>query len=208
MKALRLLPFLLMAGAAQGYEEPSYKILRETDHYEIRDYKPYLVAETTVAGGFDSTGNVAFRRLAGYIFGGNKSRDTDSPDQAGSIRMNMTVPVTRYRDARAEGRPTVYRFVMERAYDLDSLPVPDDASVTLAEVPGGPFAVLRYRGRITEARFLKHLDRLRAALERDGIETVGEPVSAVYNGPWTPPFLRRNEVMIRLAPDQPAAVSH
>ena len=205
MKALRLLPFLLMAGTAQGYEEPSYTVLRETDHYEIRDYKPYLVAETTVAGGFDSTGNVAFRRLAGYIFGGNRSPDAESPAQRGSVRMNMTVPVTRHRDARAEGRPTVYRFVMERAYDLDSLPLPDDASVTLAEVPGGPFAVLRYRGRITEARFLKHLERLRAALERDGIETVGEPVSAVYNGPWTPPFLRRNEVMIRLAPDQPAA---
>ena len=201
MKVLRLLPFLLMAGAAQGYEEPSYQVLRQTDRYEVRDYKPYLVAETTVAGDFDSTGNVAFRRLAGYIFGGNKSRDADLSDRASPVRMNMTVPVTRHRDARAEGRPTVYRFVMERVYDLDTLPLPDDDSVTLAEVPGGPFAVLRYRGRITEARFLKHLERLRAALERDGIKTVGEPVSAVYNGPWTPPFLRRNEVMIRLAPD-------
>ena len=138
MKALRLLPFLLMAGTAQGYDEPSYKVLRETDRYEIRDYKPYLVAETTVAGGFDSTGNVAFRRLAGYIFGGNRSRDADPPDQRDSVRMNMTVPVTRYRDARAEGRPTVYRFVMERAYDLDSLPLPDDASVHACRSAGRP----------------------------------------------------------------------
>lgn len=202
MKNLPLLPFLLMAGAALGYEEPAYEILRQTERYEIRDYKPYLVAETTVAGGFDRTGNAAFRRLAGYIFGDNKS--PDPPVGAESVRMNMTVPVTRHRDSGGEGRSTVYRFVMESAYDLDSLPVPDDDSVTIAEVPGGSFAVLRYRGRITEARFLKQAELLRAALERDGIETVGEPVSAVYNGPWTPPFMRRNEVMIRLRPDQAA----
>ncbi|MYJ75071.1 MAG: hypothetical protein F4089_08200, partial [Gammaproteobacteria bacterium] len=48
---------------------------------------------------------------------------------------------------------------------------------------------------------------LRAALERDGIDAVDDPVSAVYNGPWTLPFLRRNEVLIRVAPPQPAAAN-
>ena len=47
---------------------------------------------------------------------------------------------------------------------------------------------------------MKHVEVLRTALERDGIETIGEPVSAVYDSPWTLPFLRRNEVMLRLAP--------
>ena len=195
MKNLRLIPLLLMANAALGYEEPAYEVVRETDRYEIRDYAPYLVAETTVAGGFDRTGNVAFRRLAGYIFGGNTARDASSAEP---VRMNMTVPVTRQRDGASDTGSTVYRFVMERAYDRDSLPVPNDDSVAIAEIPGGRFAVLRYRGRITEARFREHVELLRAALESDGIETVGEPVAAVYNGPWTPPFLRRNEVMIRL----------
>ena len=204
MRTSRLLPLLLVAGAALGYEEPAYEVIHQTDGYEIRAYESYLVAETTVAGGFDRTGNVAFRRLAGYIFGGNSSPDPDTPDATKPVRMNMTVPVTRHRDGDAQGRSTVYRFVMERAYDLESLPLPDDAGVTLAEVPRGSFAVLRYRGRITEARFLKQAEMLRAALERDGVETVGEPVSAVYNGPWTLPFLRRNEVMIRLKPDQAA----
>ena len=198
MKNLRLIPLLFMAHAALGYEEPAYEVVRETDRYEIRDYAPYLVAETTVAGGFDRTGNVAFRRLAGYIFGGNTGRDAS---MAEPVRMNMTVPVTRHRDGASDTGSTVYRFVMERAYDRDSLPVPDDDNVGITEVPGGRFAVLRYRGRITEARFLEHVELLRAALESDGIETVGEPVAAVYNGPWTPPFLRRNEVMIRLGPE-------
>ena len=202
-KNLPLLPLVFMAAVVLGYEEPAYEVVRQSESYEIRDYKPYLVAQTTVAGGFDRSGNVAFRRLAGYIFGGNTGPATSGESEP--VRMNMTVPVTRQRDDAAEGRATVYRFVMERAYERGSLPVPDDDRVTIAEVPGGPFAVLRYRGRITEARFLKHVDLLRAALERDGIETVGEPVAAVYNGPWTPPFMRRNEVMIRLRPGQPAA---
>lgn len=190
-----------MAPAALAYEEPAYETIRQTDRYEIRHYEPYLVAETTVAGGFDRTGNVAFRRLAGYIFGANRSRG--DADRAEPVRMNMTMPVTRRREHDADGESTVYRFVMERAYDLESLPVPDDGSVTVSEVRGGPFAVLRYRGRITEARFLRQVGLLRAALERDGIETVGDPVSAVYDGPWTLPFLRRNEVLIRLSPRQP-----
>ena len=202
MKPLRLVPFLLMASNALGYEEPAYEVLRQADGYEIRNYKPYLVAETTVAGGFDRTGNVAFRRLAGYIFGDNEAPDADAAVGTESVRMNMTVPVTRYRDSDVEGQFTVYRFVMESAYDLDSLPVPADDRVAIAEVPGGLFFVSRYRGRITEARFLKHAESLRSALERDGLEPVGEPVSAVYNGPWTPPFMRRNEVMIRLRSDE------
>ncbi|MDE0036014.1 MAG: heme-binding protein [Gammaproteobacteria bacterium] len=77
--------------------------------------------------------------------------------------------------------------------------------VAIAEVPGGLFAVLRYRGHMTEARFLKHAELLRATLQRDGLETVGEPVSAVYNGPWTQPFMRGNEVMIRLRSGDPAS---
>ncbi|MXY57778.1 MAG: heme-binding protein [Gammaproteobacteria bacterium] len=204
MKGRRLLPLLLMAPVALAYEEPAYETIRQTDRYEIRHYEPYVVAETSVAGGFDRTGNVAFRRLAGYIFGANRS--PGDADRAEPVRMNMTVPVTRHRASDADGEATVYRFVMERAYERESLPLPDDDSVTIAEVPGGRFAVMRYRGRITEARFLRHVDLLRAALERDGIETVGDAVSAVYNGPWTLPFLRRNEVMIRLSPRQPAAV--
>ena len=202
MKRWRLLPFLLMTPAALAYEEPTYETIRQTDRYEIRHYEPYLVAETSVVGGFDRTGNVAFRRLAGYIFGANRSPGDAGP--AEPVRMNMTVPVTRHRESDADGESTVYRFVMERAYELESLPLPDDDSVTIAEVPGGPFAVVRYRGRITEARFERHVELLRAALERDGIDAVDDPVSAVYNGPWTLPFLRRNEVLIRVAPPQPA----
>lgn len=187
-----------MASVAHAYEEPEYEVIQQTDDYEIREYASYLVAETRISGDFDRTGNAAFQRLAGYIFGNNRRATRNDSDDSESVSMNMTVPVTRERIDDDGERSTVYRFVMERAYDKESLPVPNDDRVTLTEEPGGRFAVLRYRGRITEAGFMKHVALLQASLTRDGLKTVGEPISAVYNGPFTPPFLRRNEVMFKV----------
>lgn len=165
------------------YEEPDYSVVETSDAYEIRRYDSYLAAETTVGGEFDSTGTTAFRRLAGYIFGSN-SQD---------VKMNMTVPVTRQQTDTNRYR---YRFVMERAYSEDELPRPADESVALVRVPAGHCAALRYRGRSNEARYRRAEAELLSALERDNVNVLGPPVSAVYNGPFTPPVMRRNEVLI------------
>lgn len=191
-----------MTSAANAYEEPEYEVLQQMDDYEIREYPSYLVAETRVSGDFDRTGSAAFQRLAGYIFGNNRRITPSRADEPESVSMNMTVPVTRERIDENGKRSTVYRFVMERAYDRESLPVPNDDRVTLTEESGGRFAVLRYRGRITEERFMKYAELLQASLKRDGLPTIGEPISAVYNGPFTPPLFRRNEVMLKLAADR------
>ena len=187
-----------MASTASAYEEPEYEVLQETDDYEIREYVSYLVAETRVDGDFDRTGSAAFRRLAGYIFGDNRSVTSENENARESVSMKMTIPVTRERIEGAEGQKTVYRFVMERAYDRETLPLPNDDRVTIGEVKGGKFAALRYRGRITEQRFREHAEFLAASLKYDGFKVIGEPISAVYNGPFTPPFLRRNEVLLRI----------
>ena len=109
------------------YEQPEYTVVATGDGYEIRDYESHLVAETTVEGDFDTTGNVAFGRLAGFIFGRNSAGE----------KMNMTVPVT-HLPLREGGHR--YRFVMERAYTEESLPRPVDGSVTVVRVPGGHYA--------------------------------------------------------------------
>lgn len=191
-----------MASVANAYEEPEYEVLQQTDDYEIREYASYLVAETRVDGDFDRTGNAAFQRLAGYIFGDNRRAISNSPEDSESVSMKMTIPVTRERIEDEDGRSTVYRFVMERAYDQETLPLPNDDRVTLGEVKGGRFAALRYRGRITEERFREHVGMLQKLLKRDGLTAKGEPISAVYNGPFTPPMFRRNEVLLRLAVQQ------
>jgi hypothetical protein len=172
------------------YEQPTYQVLSRSDSYEIREYESYLVAETTVAGDFDSTGNAAFRRLAGFIFGRN----------AEGVKMNMTVPVTRERVANDRYR---YRFVMESAYSERNIPRPVDDTVEIVRIPAGVYAAKRYRGSRNEGRYRRAEASLLDALARDGWEVTGEPVSAVYNGPFTPPPMRRNEVLIAVAePDE------
>lgn len=151
--------------------------------YEIRHYEPYLAAETEVFGDFDSTGNTAFRRLAGFIFGRNTA----------GVKMNMTVPVTRQATGQGSYR---YRFVMESAYSEDQLPRPVDESVSIVRIPGGHYAARTYRGRRSESTYRKSEAKLLAALGRDAIQPSGEPFSAVYDGPFTPPMLRHNEVLI------------
>jgi hypothetical protein len=165
------------------YEEPRYTVVAQRPEYEVRLYESYLAAETTVPGGFGPSGNVAFRRLAGFIFGRNSQ----------SLRMNMTVPVTHQPGAGSTHR---YRFVMERAYSEQTLPHPLDPDISLVRVPAGLYAARSYRGGRSENRFRRVEAELTTALDRDGLIVTDDPAVAVYNGPATPPPLRRNEVLI------------
>ncbi len=167
-----------------SYEQPVFESIAHRDGYEVRYYPSYLVAETDVPGSFDGSGSTAFRRLASYIFGDNSE----------SQKMNMTVPVT--RTAAPGGGGYRYRFVMERAYSEESLPRPSDHRVVIDQVAAGHYAARRYRGRTNERRFRAEETKLRAALARDGVATGGAAAAAVYNGPFTPPPLRHNEVLI------------
>ena len=168
------------------YEQPRFAVTSRGRGYEIRRYEPHHVAETTVEGSFESTGNVAFRRLAGLIFGRNSA----------NLRMNMTVPVTQQPSGAGRHR---YRFMMEQSYTEDTLPAPVDESVRLVAVSAGYVAVREFRGGRSERRFRGAESTLTQALARDGIEVTGPAQLAVYSGPLTPPFLKRNEVLVPVA---------
>ena len=181
---LILLLLTLFGGPAMAIEEPSYEVLLETKHYEVRRYQPYIVAEVDVDEDFKQSGNSAFRVLAGYIFGDNASQE----------KMNMTAPV----ESAANDGPYTYSFVMERKYTMESLPTPTNPDVRLVERPGRVMAVHRYSGTWSEQRYAEHEKTLLDALATDRIEILGEPVFARYNAPFTPWFLRRNEVMVEI----------
>jgi effector-binding domain-containing protein len=165
------------------YEEPGYAVVSRRNGYEIRRYAAYLAAETVVEGDFRSTGNAAFRRLAGFIFGNNSEQ----------IRMKMTVPVTVQEAGHGRFR---YRFVMGRAHSPTSLPRTLDKAITIVDVPAGNYAALRYRGGRRKRRYERAVAKLLKALLRDGIALAGSPALAVYSGPTTPSALRKNEVLV------------
>ena len=190
MKTLKiyLMGILLLAGdLAMAIEEPDYEVLSETDSYEIRRYAPYIVARVDVEGDAGSAGNEAFRILAGYIFGDNQE----------DAKMKMTAPVESQRSGSDTDRYT-YAFVMESKYTMESLPRPNDPRIRLSEVEPKTVAAVRYSGRWTENNYRRHLAKLRSALSADGVTTRGEPMLARYNSPFTPWFLRRNEILLEL----------
>ena len=200
-----LLLLLISGGNAVAIEEPEFKVVDSRDTYEIRRYSPYIVAETVVDGNFKDAGNTAFRILAGYIFGDNSSSEkmnmtapVESRPSDDGVKMNMTAPVTSQR-ADEDSDRYVYRFVMERKYTLDTLPAPNDPRVNIRKVEARTVAVNRYSGTWSQSNYDQHEAELLAALKEDGIETVGDPMLARYNGPFTPWFLRRNDVIIEIA---------
>jgi hypothetical protein len=148
-----------------------------------------------VQGSLEEAGNEAFRLLAGYIFGknrGEKKIAMTAPVAQTPAKIAMTAPVAQ----TATDGGMVVRFTMPSEWTLETLPEPLDPRVQLVALPPRTVAVLRYSGFWSEARYTEHLEKLKAALAREGVRWEGEPVWARYNPPITPWFLRRNEIWL------------
>ena len=197
----------LIAGAnVMAIEEPQYEEVKTYPEFELRRYEPFLVAETEVDGDFDGVGNKAFRILASYIFGENKSQAkmemtapvNQRPVTEEGEKMAMTAPVTQ-RPKGSDGSETfVLSFVMPSGYSLESLPVPLDPRVRLREEPAKLMAVRSYSGRWTDSNYRENEVLLLAAVEKAGLKPVAAPVYARYNSPFSLPFMRRNETMVEV----------
>jgi hypothetical protein len=188
---------LAAARPAMAIDEPPYAVVRAYDTFEVRRYEPYLVAETAVGGTAADAGNEGFRILAAYIFGANKGSrkiEMTSPVAQSPIKIAMTAPVA--QSARAGGY--VVQFSMPRQWTLETLPEPNDARVKLREVPAREIAVVRYSGTWSQGGYEEHLKQLEAALAKEGLRWHGEPGWARYDPPWTPWFMRRNEIWLEL----------
>ncbi|MDJ0927899.1 MAG: heme-binding protein [Gammaproteobacteria bacterium] len=182
-------------------EQPSYRVVDKRDGIEYRQYEPYLVSETVIerAGDYKDAGNEGFRRLFRYISGGNAGQSKISmtvpvKQTATSEKIAMTVPVE--QSAAAEGWRVA--FMLPSEYTLETAPQPTDKRVSIREVPGKLTAVLRFSGRWTDSNYAKKRAALLEALEEKSVTPVGEVQNAFYNGPYTPPFLRRNEVLVEI----------
>ncbi len=188
-------------------EEPTYEVVKSYPEFELRRYEPFLVAETEVDGDFDDVGSQAFRILAAYIFGENKSQAkmemtapvNQRPAAGEGEKMAMTAPVTQRSKGIGGSDTFVLSFVMPSGYSLDSLPVPLDPRVLLREEPAKVMAVRSYSGRWTEANYRENESLLLAAVEKAGLTPVAAPVYARYNSPFSLPLLRRNEAMVEVS---------
>ena len=190
----------ILSMPSHATEEPEYQVIRQLADVEVRQYAAYIVAEVVVPGPADKAGNQAFPILAGYIFGKNKGERkfamTAPVTQAAvPVKLEMTAPVTQ---SAAPGGFRV-QFVLPKGVTLASAPEPIDPRVHLREVLPSQVAVIRYSGFWSQSNYEEHLARLQAALRDADIAWSGEPVYSRYNAPFTPWFLRRNEIWLHLA---------
>ena len=198
-RLLLLLTLTAMPLLSHAIEEPDHQVIRKFDNVELRQYAPYVVAEVVLGTSAEDAGNQAFPILAGYIFGKNKGETkfamTAPVTQAvAPMRMDMTAPVTQ---AAVAGGMRV-QFILPKGVTLATAPEPIDPRVQLRLVPAGTWAVIRYSGTWSQSNYLEHLRELKTALQAEGVATQGEPVLARYNPPFTPWFMRRNEIWLAL----------
>ena len=208
VSSLRMLSKVLLLSLAMlwsgdfslAYEEPAYRVIKTYPAFELRQYDAYVVAETQVAGAFDDVGSQAFRRLFRYI----------SADKRPQGKISMTTPVIQQPIAADENpgddgsapadTGTSYRFafVMPAEYALDDLPKPDNLTIQLSSIPARLMAARRYSGTWSEERYRKNQQQLLEAVQAAGLKTLGTPIFARYNAPFSLWFLRRNEVLIEV----------
>ncbi len=171
-----------------------YEVIKGLGGLELRRYPAIVIAK--VEGRGDGGFNVLFR----YITGNNRTRERlgmtapvisgGSGPRARSERIAMTAPVISGEGSLA--------FVLPKGYTMGTAPVPLDPEVVLEEVPARTLAVLRFSGRWTEGNFKVRARRLLEGLAEAGIEPHGEVFAMVYNPPFTPHFMRRNEVAVEV----------
>lgn len=166
-------------------EQMPYTVVAKRDGYELRHYDPAILVQVTVTGDAQSAGSMGFGSLVRYISGDNEP----------GRKMAMTSPVLQ---ESAHSSSHVVSFVLPANVSVDDIPRPRDARVSTVAVPSRDMAARTYIGRWTQRKFEDNAEQLVADLARDGISAVGLPSWARYDPPWTPPFLRRNEVLVKV----------
>ena len=185
----------------ESVEEAPYQTVRQDKPFEIRDYSPVVVAQTRVNADFKEAGNKAFRRLFAYISGDNEAQQkiamtapviAEPTTNESGEKIAMTAPVT----AQKQDGSWLYRFVLPESYSLDTAPKPLDPEVSIAETDHKRVATIRYSGRSTDKAREKQTEALMNWIKSEELVPASEPRWAGYNGPFTIPLFRRNEVLV------------
>ena len=171
------------------YEEPDYKVLESKEDFEIREYPSLIIAEITMSANKQKLKNESFMALFDYISGANTEKQ----------EIKMTIPVFQNP---TEDEKWSMSFILPQKWSLDQAPQPNDSNITVKELSSQKMAVIRFSGRDTNVNFSKHKKLLEDYLIKNNLEyNKDQAIYAVYNGPWTPWFLKRNEVLFVLLDD-------
>ena len=161
-----------------------YEVLGSHPGFELRQYADHTLVTKPMSGAMNSAATAAFHYLVSYLGGQNEKQQ----------QIAMTAPVLQQKSERGFD----VSFVMP--HDMVEAPSPLGPDMSVQRVPGELIAAKQFAGSATDALFERKAEQLLAAVEKAGFEATSGIKYARYNGPWTPPFLRRNEVLVAVAP--------
>lgn len=167
---------------ASSIETQKYRVVKKEDGFEIRFYPKATFATIRSTGvNYKQVASSGFRKLAGYIFGGNDQNKT----------IAMTAPV---RMEMSEIGSTM-SFVMPTKYDMTSIPKPKDATVVIKQSEEVYAAVIAFGGYANDEKINDYKNQLVALLQKKNIKITGPFNFLGYDAPYQ--FIgRKNEICI------------
>lgn len=184
-----VLVLLFLAGCKltrAGYESASYKVVRRSGEFELRDY-PALTLVSTPMTAKRPTDDDSFMKLFRYIGGANEAE----------AKIAMTTPVFSDQD----GTNRQMSFVVPKKTATAGTPKAKREDIAVQTRPAGRFAVYRFSGSWGTERAASARQKLAEWMATEKLQPVGDPQMANYDPPFTPSFLRRNELMVRVKGD-------
>jgi len=163
-------------------EKQKYRVVHSEKEFEIRFYPSALLATVySDASTYRELAYPGFRKLAGYIFGGNESE----------TKISMTSPVHMDMDSASMS------FVMPSSFSEENLPMPDDPGVKIERTDDVYVAAIRFGGYASDKDIRNYSEKLRTLLEEKDIKWYGNFRYLGYNPPFQP-FGRRNEIIVNV----------
>ena len=184
-----LLALMFLAGCKltrAGYESAGYKVVRRSGAFEVRDY-PALTLVSTPMAAKRPTDDDSFMKLFRYIGGANEA----------GAKIAMTTPV--FSDQGGTNRQM--SFVVPKKIAAAGAPKAKRDDIAVQTRPAGRFAAYRFSGSWGTERAASARQKLAEWIAAEQLQPIGEPQTANYDPPFTPAFLRRNEVMVRVKED-------
>ncbi|MFM9910130.1 MAG: SOUL family heme-binding protein [Chitinophagaceae bacterium] len=174
--------------SAEKTETQLYKVVLTKDNFEIRFYPAATIATiTSSAKSYKELGSSGFRKLAGYIFGGNEREQ----------KISMTTPVR----MDINNSVSTMSFVMPSTYNLKNLPKPNDKQVVIKTMPDEYVAAIKFGGYASEEDIEVYTDKLIKVLNENEITFYGNFRLLAYNPPYQV-LNRKNEIIVNVNWDE------
>ncbi len=166
-------------------ERQPYQVLEDKGEFELRLYPSVNIAQiTSKSTSYDDMSTKGFRKLAGYIFGGN---DKDQ-------KIAMTSPV----QVDVNDSLSTMSFMMPTEYDINDLPTPKDGSVNIMKTEEEYVAAISFGGFANDAKIKENSDKLAKLLKENELVPTGNFRWLGYNPPYQI-IGRKNEVVVKVA---------